>query len=252
MRIVIPTEKTHDEYINSISGKCLMKLRRVIERTQEGYDIYNFDLTVVEKNKMGLSELYNSMLFKHTMMWKEIILPPNDNIVFMHDDVEIHDAFLIEKLKKAHETYDIVGLAGAVSQNYKASFGGKHLWHLSSNDNRKDLRGIVAHYFPQGYYNSVFFGRTPAEVSVIDGLFISIKTSSLKDGNVSLFDNDFTFHHYDMAMCINAKKRGLKIGVWPIFVIHHGLGEFDTPIWNNSNKIFKNKYESYENTTSAT
>jgi GT2 family glycosyltransferase len=238
MRIVIATEKSKEEYFDSTSGKCLAKLQKVISREQEGYDIYNFDITVLANNKKGLSHIYNAVLETD---------PHNDIILFMHDDVEIHDAFFVEKLKKAHETYDIVGLAGATSQNYKTSFGGKHLWHLSSNDGRKHLRGIVAHYFPEGYYNSMFFGRTPAEVSVIDGLFMSVKTSALKDKK--LFDEDFDFHHYDMAMCINAKAQGLKIGVWPIFVIHHGLGEFDNEIWNGSNETFKKKYLSYETET---
>lgn len=236
MTIVIPTEKSNEEYMNSLHGRCLSSIQRGFKQTgsnnPDQYDLYvpkdKFEIVVVENNKEGLSKCYNDCLSK---------LSHDDIALFMHDDVEIHDQFFVEKLQKAHQYFDIVGLAGAIEQKYLK--GRNHLWHLSTD--QKNLRGFVSHYFPQGYYNSSYFGATPSGVDVIDGLFMSVKVSSLKE-NYDLFDEDFTFHHYDMAMCRKAKDKGLKMGVWPIFVIHHGLGEFDKPEWYSSNTKFDQKY----------
>jgi len=163
---------------------------------------------------------------------------------------------------KAHEKYDIVGLAGATSQDYS---GNTPAWHLSVKGPR-DGRGIVSHYIPAqanlngftntnpGFYNSVFFGPTPAEVVMIDGLFMSFdlqkiancpRNDLLSEEENELFDNEFSFHFYDMAMCCRAKRiyRNFKIGVWPIFTIHHGLGDFNAdPLWHTLAMRFKEKY----------
>lgn len=230
MLVVIPTQKSESEYLSSQHGKCLAAAQQDFEHIQkETYVPRNkFEYMIFGKNSKGLSELYNSVLEGHKN---------EDIVVFMHDDVEIHDQFFTEKIKKAHQYFDIVGLAGATQQTYQK--GRNHLWHISTD--QKDLRGFVSHFFPQGYYNSSFFGRTPDGVAVIDGLFMSVKVSALKE-NYHLFDEDFTFHHYDLAMSRNAMSRELKMGVWPIFVIHHGLGEFNTESWYDSNKKFDDKY----------
>jgi GT2 family glycosyltransferase len=57
------------------------------------------------------------------------------------------------------------------------------------------------------------------------------------------FDEDFSWHNYDTSFCLRAKQAGLKIGVWPIFCIHHGLGEWQNEIeWQKADKKFKEKY----------
>ena len=167
----------------------------------------------------------------------------------MHDDIEIHDLFFLDKVVFAHEKYDIVGIAGGASQTYKDK---KLLaWHLCLNKHQ-DGRGFISHSIPKDvggygfpYINSTYFGPTPAEVVFIDGVFTSFKTKSLKTSGV-VFDDVFTFHHYDMAMCADAKKVGLTIGVMPIFSIHHGLGNFNAePLWHKTNELFKAKYSDY-------
>ena len=246
MRIVIPTPKHREEYIESTAGKCLFKLDKITDQ-EKGY--HSLDIRIDEKNTIGLSKLYNNHLSKPSWSWKDALLDGENNILFIHDDLEIHDAFFTEKLKKAHEIYDIVGLAGATSQDYTTP--SPSVWHLSKQK-PEDARGIVSHYIPKGFqgvsqshYNSAYFGPTPSTVCVIDGLFMSIKMSAL-NGKYDIFDEDFDFHHYDMAMCQRATQLGLKIGVWPIFCVHHGLGEFNTPEWKESDRKFKEKYGNYK------
>jgi GT2 family glycosyltransferase len=223
MIVIVPTEKSEKEYFDSVSGQCLQKLQRSDE----------FDIDIVAHNKEGLSSLYNRKMKYRS---EDVNIYDDNIITFIHDDLEIHDAFFLAKLKKAHENFDIVGLAGAKDQQYQ---GHQALWHVAGKRDR--LGGFVSHYFPQGYYNSTYFGPTPSQVVVIDGLFMSFKQPCF-----DIFNENFNWHHYDMAMCIEANKRALKIGVWPIFAIHHGLGEFNNPEWEKSNKLFLNTYSEYK------
>jgi GT2 family glycosyltransferase len=211
---------------------------------------HRVDCHIVSHNKTGLSELYQHYL-EDTLA---------DYITFIHDDLEIHDMFFFEKLISAHQTYDIVGLAGATSQDYSniTVQNGSELplvWHLRKTKPEHG-RGIVSHVIPKGFnnaekahINSAYFGPTPDEVVVIDGLFMSFKRESMtKDEKVlQLFDPKYSFHFYDMAMCVNAKRCNLKIGTWPIYCLHHGLGEFaNDSTWIRLSKDFKHQFNNYK------
>jgi GT2 family glycosyltransferase len=219
-RIVVPTPKSLEEYEKTLAYRCLDKICNADE------DIIQIVLDVESNNKRGLSELYQEKLDT----CKE------DYILFIHDDLEIYDLFLFEKLITAHEIYNIVGLAGAINQTYSRSC--PPVWHMCCQGFPQNARGIVSHYIPknsetslESHVNSVFFGPTPAKVVAIDGLFMSFKTSVL-DKTVPLFDSTYTFHFYDLQMCVNANRKNYSIGVYPIFCIHYGLGHFaNDPVW---------------------
>jgi GT2 family glycosyltransferase len=231
IKIVIPTplseELLESTFPHSVAKKTVDALPKRYPNELEIHYIY--------ENTQGLSELYNTFLSQSASI-------SNDVVIFMHDDVEIHDAFFVEKLKAAHKTYDVVGLAGSTSQVYSKTK--PTAWHHCVKS-PEDGRGFVSHYIPTGehnkgasYYNSSFFGPTPSPVVLIDGLFISVNVEACRAKNVE-FDKQFEFHHYDMQFCVNAVEKGLKIGVWPIFVVHHGLGEFaNDPRWQKSHHDF--------------
>jgi hypothetical protein len=82
---------------------------------------------------------------------------------------------------------------------------------------------------------------------MIDGLFIAVNVDRLLDTNTR-FDEDFDFHHYDISFCLIANKNKLKIGVYPIRVVHFGLGDsMMSPEWSKSQVVFKNKYSKLTN-----
>lgn len=226
IRIFVPTplsaeelEKTFPQNVSKMTLDRLPKDQVIVEY------IYN--------NNIGLSKLYNKILLR------EKTNNPKDIVLFIHDDVEIHDCYFVGKLQKAHEEFDIVGLAGGENPRYDMATGQLALWHTACS--RNSLHGIVAHYIPKDkLYNSVYFGGVPHKVDVIDGLFMSFNLAKIED--VNIFDEDFEFHHYDLAMCENASINNLSIGVWLIFVVHHGLGEFNNDIWKKSNEQFIKKY----------
>lgn len=234
IKIVVPTKQSKKEFSESQCYKCIESL--IVSSTHIQKNDINIILKPFTQNSTGLSELFQEELNKKDC----------DYTVFLHDDLEVHDHFFIQKLIKAHEHYDIVGLAGATTQDYTT--GKPLVWHLS-REKPEHSRGIVNHFIPKGFnnvskshINSAYFGPTPDRVVVIDGLFMSFKMSSLKDKG-EIFDRNFTFHHYDMAMCCNAYDKELSIGVWPIFVIHHGLGEFaNDKLWQKHEIEFRQKH----------
>jgi hypothetical protein len=120
------------------------------------YDVHspNIDFHVFKDNKRGLSECYNEVL-------KD---PKNANkiVLFVHDDVELEDLFLYEKL--VDSPYSITGLAGAKSFNRQSE---KLAWHLSAP--REDFVGEVAH-IAEGRVWTTVFGPTKSRALTIDGL----------------------------------------------------------------------------------
>lgn len=233
---VIPTPKTLDEYKSSEPYQTLSAI--------ENEELFHVTLDIVAENTKGISQIYNEKMALYSG-WDHI-----DNVVFMHDDVEIHDKFILKKLKKAHEKYDVVGLAGSISQNYTTMSHGP-AWHLCLKQ-PNDGRGFVSHAipastrgFPTPYINSSYFGPTPSEVCFVDGLFMSFNMKVFRENPIK-FKEEYTFHHYDMSACAEIKKANRSIGVWPIFVVHYGLGEFQNdPLWHKLATKFAEEYKNY-------
>jgi hypothetical protein len=190
------------------------------------------ELDIEWSNKAGLSSVYNDRLKKYSHSGA-------DFLVFVHDDVYIDDLKLLDKLTAAHGQlgYDIIGAAGAV----QAKVGNPALWHLMSD--RREHRGFVHHFLNNGQVHCSSFGPTPSEVVMVDGVFIAVHLPSvLRNG--WQFNENYEFHHYDLASCLDAKKKGLKIGVYPIHIMHEspGLDSFSSPTWLASNHRFLEEY----------
>jgi len=204
--------------------------------TDKRYSEPEFDFEIVKDNSSGLPEVYNRYLNEKN----------KDKIVlFVHDDVEIHDLQLVEKLNES--PWDITGLAGG--SQFK--FQDKNLWHICSP--RETHSGTVTHPLAKqeknqiivdnSKYLSTLFGPWPQRCLVLDGLFISVDIEkALQVG--WFFDERHKFHHYDIASCLSANEKKLKMGTYPIFVVHHGLGNsYLTPEWEESNSEFKKNWQ---------
>lgn len=175
----------------------------------------NFDIFYTADNADGLSKNYNQILNKHQKHY--------DYIVFIHDDVCVDDFDICNKLTKAHEQFDIVGLAGGINP----SIIKPALWHIMCGGfHSGNLRGAVAHYINETQFHMTNFGITPARVAILDGLFLSVSTSSAIKTNWK-FNENYSFHHYDIASCIDANKKKMKLGVYPIWTIHKSPGLLD-------------------------
>jgi hypothetical protein len=180
-------------------------------------------------NKVGLSKLYNQFL---TPQYAGQI------VVFVHDDVSIQDLMFCSKLRSAHREYDVVGLAGGDgAKSHDPSIA--PLWHIMS----EQRFGAVAHPTEQdGAVTVAAFGPTPRPCKYIDGLFISIDVDKALAKDLK-FDEDFDFHFYDLALCERTTQKQMKVGVWPIWVVHQGLGDsYQSESWQNNARKFIKKY----------
>ena len=203
--------------------------------TDSRYDDGLFDFEIVKDNTAGLPEVYNRYLIEKN----------KDKIVlFCHDDLEIHDLFLVEKLNES--PWDITGLAGSGQFQIQD----KNLWHICAP--RESFSGSVTHPLAMQEGNqikvdnsrklSTLFGPWPQRCLVLDGLFLAVNVEKALETGWK-FDTDFNFHMYDISSCLLANELKLKMGTYPIFVLHHGLGNsFMTPEWEEANTKFKQKY----------
>jgi len=196
-----------------------------------------FDFEIVKDNSTGLPEVYNRYLIDKN----------KDKIVlFVHDDLEIHDLNLVEKLNES--SWDITGLAGAGTFEFKD----KNLWHVCSK--RESQSGSVSHplCWQEGNQLKVdpsrqittTFGPWPQRCLVLDGLFMAVNVEKALETGWQ-FDENFKFHMYDISSCLQANEFKLKMGTYPIHVLHHGLGNsFMSQEWEDANLKFKQIYSS--------
>lgn len=170
------------------------------------------ELMYCKENTQGLSKRYNEALYKFQKDY--------DIITFVHDDVYVDDLNVHEKLIEAHKQFDIVGLAGGLNPVIKPPA----LWHLMCGGfHSGNLRGAVAHYVRDEQFAMTSFGPTPARVAILDGLFLSVNVNKAIEAKWQ-FNENYDFHHYDIASSIDANAKKLRLGVAPIWVIHKSPG----------------------------
>jgi GT2 family glycosyltransferase len=185
------------------------------------------NIHIVYDNKQGLSAVYNTFLKDEYR---------NKFIVFCHDDVEVHDLYFADKVRKGLQKYNIIGLAGCKSISDKSK---PPAWHLISD--RREYVGEVAHTDGKSIWTTRF-GSTDSSALLVDGLFIGIDVDVILDKNIT-FDEDYKFHHYDMSFCLRAHAAKATIGVIQLFCIHQGLGDsMHSQEWLNSARHFSKKY----------
>ena len=214
LTLVSCSKKSKKDIINTPIYKSYKKLNKI-----NAID----DKIIFTSNKKGLPLVYNQARKIITSNIKNNLYKKEDEyIIFVHDDVYITDIFIKEKLQKAFEKFDIVGVAGSVIINLGLERIG---WHLAS---KEYLSGSVEHVVNNKQEDSptfwTYFGPTPKKVSVIDGVFIAVKYKSIIDKNVK-FDEQFTFDLYDIDFCISAIKSNLEIGTSNIHLTHLSQGE---------------------------
>jgi GT2 family glycosyltransferase len=186
------------------------------------------DVEVIANNTKGLSECYNKILRDDDIVNNYSV------VLFVHDDVELEDINLKDKL--LNSPYDVTGLAGAKMFNKDVP---KLAWHLAAP--REMQVGEVAHCHEGKVWTTVF-GPTKSRALTLDGLFLAVKPKVLREKGLE-FDENFNFHFYDLAFCMRANQKRVTCGVLPIRVVHHGLGDsMLTEDWEQSNIKFRKAY----------
>lgn len=183
-------------------------------------------------NTQGLPEIFNQAIDQ---------AEDQDMLVFMHDDVwidEVHSLadVVIEGL--AH--FDVLGVAGN-----RRRVQGQPAWgFIDGNltpDNPINLSGRIAHG-EKPFGKVSYFGETPAECELLDGVFIAAKKISLSSNKVH-FDPQFDFHFYDLDFCRSARRAGLKLGTWQIKLTHQSGGNYRSAHWREKSQLYLSKWD---------
>lgn len=191
----------------------------------------------------GLPSLYNQSVREHCKR-PHIVL-------FVHDDVYLHDPFTAHRLGEGLKHYDIIGLAGS-----QTPYLSEPSWALKFDADLRPIgwqsggvkfSGAVSHttqrnppsdYVPQ--YSFSTYGDMPAEVDFLDGLFIATTSDVALEHP---FDERFQFNGYDLDFCRSAKNAGLSLGTWPIAVTHGSVGNYDSESFRKEALVYLDKWK---------
>jgi hypothetical protein len=167
---------------------------------------------------MGLPTFYNRVLAH---------VEPGVILVFVHDDVYLHDWNLGFHLQQALAVFDLVGVVGS-SQVPHGQPGWWHDLDRAGRPQRNDavIRSGSINHFDPGLLRPDWYGPAPMACDLLDGVFLAARAQRLKESAVN-FDPQFSFHCYDSDFCYSARARGFRLGTWPIPITHGSAGGFD-------------------------
>jgi len=144
---------------------------------------------------------------------------------------------------EALERFDVVGLAG--SENPDLS---QPAWGLRFDERLNPMgwqpglvRSGAVNHFDYACPNVSLYGPTPMACSLLDGVFLAIKTSEIKARGVR-FDPRFDFHCYDIDFCRTAADKGLRLGTWPIAVTHDSGGAYGSEAFKRAARAYLDKW----------
>ncbi len=210
------------------------------ERTALGRSLAPFlqgpgvELKLFADNRRGLPSLYNEAI-------REAASDPAI-LIFIHDDIHLCDFFWPVHMAMGLRALDVLGLAGNVRRVPRQP-SWVFIDESWTRDAPENLSGIVAHGkgFPPEIVNA--YGPTMRQVKLLDGLFLAVRSETLLAQRIE-FDERFDFHFYDMDFCRQAEAAQLRLGTWPISVIHESGGNFDSPGWRAGYARYLEKWRS--------
>ena len=187
----------------------------------------NKKIEVIEKINNGeksLSQVYNEILEESK----------TDIVVLCHDDIYFDTTSWYYKIKSHFEEsdYGILGVAGTTEMPQTGRW-----W-----DSRRKMIGVVNHESGGKKWTSKYsdeFGKSIKQTILVDGLFIALSKSRIKNN----FDEEFKgFHFYDIGFCFRNHLDGVKIGVITnVRITHKSIGQTNEQ-WEENRQFFVEKY----------
>jgi protein O-GlcNAc transferase len=208
-------------------GPCLAQLVALSPRVQ---------YRIAFANSRSLSAVYNEAL---------AAAHPADVLVFVHDDVWLPADTLVgieAALHRGLSRFDVVGVAGC-----RRRLPFQQAWMLSDIVDDKAvvnfdyLSGEILLDSPDAPKPNVY-GPWPAACELLDGVLLAARAGRLRSARVG-FDAQFDFHFYDLDFCRSARWAGLRLGTWPILLLHRSYGDYGD-LWKANCRRYLDKWES--------
>ena len=164
--------------------------------------------------------------------------PAEALLIFCHDDVDLGPEPLGPQLDAALREFDLVGVAGNQRRQ-----SGQMAWWLAGASLQWDnpqLSGSICHGQP-GAAKEVRYGSAPMPVELLYGVFLAARAGVLQKAEVR-FESRFGFHFYDLDLCRTARQKGLRLGTWPLRLVHASGGEAFTIPWLEALERYQSKW----------
>lgn len=214
--------------ICSISEKMLADVSFNIEKTiGVPYEIIAFENSL---GKKGICEVYNNGAKKAKF----------EILCFMHEDIayKTNDwgKVLIETFEKNHK----LGVLGVVGSSYKSLAPSG--WGADSNHGTTTFSNYIQCYKRSNKEKELIHnnpkGTTPAEVVVLDGMWLSTTKAIALD---KPFDDKLLegFHCYDIDFCLNVGQDYGVFVTYDILIEHFSEGSYDAKWLEDTLKIQK-------------
>lgn len=184
----------------------------------------NVRMRIAFENRRGLPVVYNEAIAEADAA---------DILVFIHDDAWLLQQDSLQEIQRGLRRFDIVGIAGNQRRTPK-----QFAWYL-----RQPAEGspVLDTPYLSGavHYGQIFkteihqFGPWPAACELLDGVLMAVRAKTLKRTGLR-FDERFDFHFYDLDFSRTARKNGLRVGTWPIHLLHASRGDLKDPKWQDN------------------
>ena len=195
-------------------------------------DSDNCQLQLYPNNRMGLGQRYNHAI--------EDARGRPAALVFVHDDVWLGEKRWSAAVLKGLQAFDVIGVAGnrrrLAKQPAWAFIDQQLSWDEPANLSGKVGRGKGD--APCGIND---YGASSQSVKLLDGLLLAADSRVLLENEVR-FDPVFQFHFYDMDFCRSCERKDLRMGTWPISVVHESGGDFGSLAWKVGYVRYLNKW----------
>jgi GT2 family glycosyltransferase len=191
-------------------------------------------LRLFPNNSLGLSTVYNLAL-------RDLRHEPA-LVLFIHDDVHLMDIYWPDRIVQGLAAFDIVGVVGNVRR-----LPNQPSWRFidvqMTFDEAKYLSGAIAHGAGWPAQRVSYYGTIGREVRLLDGVLLAARSEVLLSRDV-LFDEQFDFHFYDLDFCRQAERQRLRMGTWPIPIVHESGGGLGGPAWTQNYTRYLAKWTS--------
>ncbi len=190
-------------YTNTPLGKSVTRLQPLLDG--------KCALDVIADNQTGLGACYNQAI-------QRVRAAGYERAILVHDDVQLDDGLLFDKLEQAFLRFDIVGAAGARS----LSVNRRQIawWNCAPSHKAGWVTHPIYDRQDQGYYLE-YYGPAPMPCVVLDGVFLALRLDRVR---AQPFDEAFTFDFYDLDFTLSHHLEGLNVGVWPLALTHMSKG----------------------------
>jgi GT2 family glycosyltransferase len=190
------------------------------------------ELKLYANNTQGLSHIYN----------QEIMLAKNDPaiLVFAHDDLLLLGYYWVNDIFNALKVFDLVGVAGN-TRRLPLQPSWVYTNTQLESDELQFLSGVVGHgnTYPPAMLN--IYGQPGQQVKLLDGMLLIADSEVLNQHDLK-FDERFKFHFYDMDFCRQAELKNLRMGTWPISLVHQSGGNYQSESWHQSYRDYLEKW----------